>query len=81
MNLTGAASTDSSSINTAVRVKHILRRLSPYVMLELFVPGGTMLALLLWLSRRKKTRPPEHPGQSERHAAAPVVPRKPDSCE
>ena len=28
------------------------RRLGPYVMLELLMPGGTMLALLLFLYRR-----------------------------
>jgi hypothetical protein len=29
-----------------------LRRLAPYVAIELVMPGGSMLALLLWLYRR-----------------------------
>ena len=44
------------SYMNAARVKDILRSFGPYVTLELFVPGGTMIALLLWLFRRK-TRP------------------------
>jgi hypothetical protein len=39
----------------AARVKAILRSLGPYVTLELIVPGGTMIALLLWLFRRSQT--------------------------
>ena len=31
------------------------RRLGPYSMLELLMPGGTMLALLLFLYRRWQT--------------------------
>ena len=31
-----------------------LRKAGPYVALELFMPGGTLLALLLWLSQRRK---------------------------
>src|SRR5688572_9967013 len=30
-----------------------LRKLSPYMMVELLLPGGTLIALLLWLYRRK----------------------------
>jgi hypothetical protein len=33
-------------------MRRIGRRLGPYVMLELFLPGGTLLALLLFLYRR-----------------------------
>ena len=29
-----------------------LRRLAPYVAIELIMPGGSMMALLLWLYRR-----------------------------
>ena len=29
-----------------------LRALGPYLMIELLLPGGTILALLLWLSQR-----------------------------
>ena len=32
------------------RVWRALRKASPYVLVELLVPGGTLLALLLWLS-------------------------------
>ena len=31
-----------------------LRTLGPYLALELFMPGGTLLAFLLWRSRRQK---------------------------
>jgi len=33
-------------------LRYIARKLGPYVMLELFLPGGTLLALLLFLYRR-----------------------------
>ena len=33
-------------------MRRIGRLLGPYVMLELFLPGGTLLALLLFLYRR-----------------------------
>ncbi len=32
-----------------------LRGLGPYLLLELLLPGGTLLALLLWLSQRLKS--------------------------
>jgi hypothetical protein len=38
-------------------VRHIGRKLGPYVMLELFLPGGTLLALLLFLYRRGSQDP------------------------
>jgi hypothetical protein len=31
-----------------------LRQLGPYALVELVMPGGTVLALLLWLYRRHK---------------------------
>jgi hypothetical protein len=31
-----------------------VRMLGPYVALELLVPGGTLLSLLLWLSRNRR---------------------------
>ena len=34
------------------RMARIGRKLGPYVMLELLLPGGTLLALLLFLYRR-----------------------------
>jgi len=36
------------------KLVHGLRRAGPYVALELFMPGGTLLALALWLSQRRK---------------------------
>ena len=31
----------------------LLRGLGPYLLVELILPGGTLLALLLWLYRRR----------------------------
>ena len=31
-----------------------LRDLAPYAVMELVLPGGSMMALLLWLYRRRK---------------------------
>jgi hypothetical protein len=45
-----------------------LRSLSPYLAVELLLPGGTLIALLLWLFRRKF---PGH-GQVEQGVAAPA---------
>ena len=39
-----------------VPLKECATALSPYVLLEVFVPGGTALALLLFLRRRKAGR-------------------------
>jgi hypothetical protein len=39
---------------SALRSKRLLptlRRAGPYLLIELFLPGGTLLALLLWLSQ------------------------------
>jgi uncharacterized iron-regulated membrane protein len=32
-----------------------LRRVGPYLLVELLLPGGTVLALLLYLSRRRRS--------------------------
>ena len=32
----------------------VLRSLGPYMAVELILPGGTLLALLLWLYRRRQ---------------------------
>jgi hypothetical protein len=40
---------------TAVFAK--FRALAPYAMLELVLPGGSLMALLLWLYRRQKKPP------------------------
>ena len=35
-------------------LRGFLRRLGPYLVLEILLPGGTLLALLLFLYRRRK---------------------------
>jgi hypothetical protein len=34
-----------------------LRDLAPYAVIELVLPGGSLMALLLWLYRRQKKAP------------------------
>jgi len=34
------------------QLMQVARQASPYLMLELLLPGGTLLALLLWLYQR-----------------------------
>jgi hypothetical protein len=41
---------DGSAAGVIVRLK----ALAPYALLELILPGGSMVALLLWLYRRQK---------------------------
>jgi hypothetical protein len=43
-------------IAAAVIVK--LKDLAPYALIELILPGGSAVALLLWLYRRRKTPAP-----------------------
>jgi hypothetical protein len=38
-----------------------LRKLGPYALLEVLLPGGTVLALLLYLYRRRCDRRAEYP--------------------
>jgi hypothetical protein len=38
----------------ALTVATKLRELAPYAAIELILPGGSLMALLLWLYRRKK---------------------------
>jgi len=38
-------------------LRRIAARLGPYVLLELLLPGGTVLALLLFLHQRLKAQP------------------------
>lgn len=40
------------TILRAQRTITALRELGPYVLLEILLPGGTLVALLLWLSQR-----------------------------
>jgi hypothetical protein len=34
-----------------------LRDLAPYALMELILPGGSLMAVLLWLYRRQKKAP------------------------
>jgi hypothetical protein len=43
-------------MTSARRVFAKLRQLAPYALIELLLPGGTLLALGLWLYRRRKVR-------------------------
>jgi len=42
-------------MGAARRVFYKLRQLAPYALIELLLPGGTLLALGLWLYRRRKS--------------------------
>jgi hypothetical protein len=39
------------------RLGAIFRRLGPYLAIEILLPGGTLMALLLWAYRQKQLRP------------------------
>jgi hypothetical protein len=43
----------SATMNTLRLTRYIpaLRRLGPYLLIELLLPGGTLLAIVLWLSQ------------------------------
>ena len=41
---------------SAQRIFDKLRQLAPYALIEIVLPGGTLLALGLWLYRRRKVR-------------------------
>jgi len=38
-----------------------LRKAGPYLLIELLLPGGTLVALLLWLSQHKWAEAPQGP--------------------
>lgn len=40
--------------SSLARLRRFVRKLGPYVVLEILLPGGTLLALLLFLVRRRK---------------------------
>ena len=45
----------------------VLRALAPYAAIELILPGGTLLAILCWLYRRRAARartPAAHPSRA-----------------
>jgi hypothetical protein len=35
----------------------LLRSIGPYAAIEILLPGGTLIALLLWLGERARSRP------------------------
>ena len=37
------------------RILKSVRDFGPYLLVELFLPGGTPVALLLWLAQRRKS--------------------------
>lgn len=39
----------------AIAVAARLKALAPYALIELIMPGGSVMALLLWLYRRRKS--------------------------
>ena len=41
----------------AIAVAGRLRDLAPYAVMELILPGGSLMAVLLWLYRRRKRAP------------------------
>jgi len=41
---------------TLQQLIQVLKRLGPYAAVELLLPGGSILALLLWLYRRRSAR-------------------------
>lgn len=38
-----------------------LRDVAPYAAIEIILPGGSLMALILWLYRRRKARATRHP--------------------
>lgn len=41
---------------TAALLRRLAQRFGPYLVLEILLPGGTLLALLLFLYQRRKLR-------------------------
>jgi hypothetical protein len=48
------ASARSTLVSWAARGLALVRSLGPYAAIELLLPGGSVLALLLWLYRRQR---------------------------
>jgi hypothetical protein len=48
------ASARSTIVGWAARGVALVRSLGPYAAIELLLPGGSVLALLLWLYRRRQ---------------------------
>lgn len=41
-------------MNQLRAIRGVLRELAPYAAIELILPGGTILAILCWLYRRRR---------------------------
>ena len=59
---------------TAVLIR--LRDLAPYAAIELVLPGGSLMALLLWLYRRYKKQPLSQISFASRWVVNPLTPRR-----
>jgi hypothetical protein len=57
------ASLRAGAWGLVARAAAILKDLGPYAAIEFLMPGGSLLALLLWLYRRRKTATFEHARQ------------------
>lgn len=49
------------------------RDLGPYLLVELLLPGGTLVALLLWLSQRWRLQAKDSPWHVGRWRQAPMA--------
>lgn len=49
------------------------RDLGPYLLVELLLPGGTLLALLLWLSQHRRLQPKDSPWRVGQWRHAPMA--------
>ena len=50
----GATAVSVLVLQIALAIATKLREFSPYAAMELILPGGSLMALMLWLYRRKK---------------------------
>ena len=57
-------------MKSILRWSDALRAVGPYLLVELLLPGGTLIALLLWVSQQFK---PLHPEQAPDRAKAVAV--------
>ncbi|HYL02663.1 MAG TPA: hypothetical protein VEU54_04525 [Steroidobacteraceae bacterium] len=54
MNLAGGIAPRSLLATGLLRVAALVRNLGPYAAIELILPGGSLLAVLLWLYRHRR---------------------------
>ena len=60
---------------TLARLRTLARRLGPYVLIELLLPGGTLVALLLYLCRRAASGAarPSRPRKRQERPSTPLA--------